>query len=190
MDGKNKGLLCLNQESFLQRLQRILNPLVTEIILVTKDPVLYKEMDLKIISDVYPIQSSLAGVHAALSKTENKHVFITACDVPLLKPELVNCLLESCTSDDDVVVPTSEKYFEPLCAVYSKTCLPVIEGLLDRKTLKISALFSKVRVKKIPFATLQNYDPELVSFINVNSMQDLKQVKKLSKVEDHENSPH
>ena len=194
MGGKNKGLLRLNQETFLQRLYRVLHPLVTEIILVTKDPAQYTGLDLKIINDIYPIRSSLAGVHAALTWAENAQVFITACDLPLLKPDLVNGLLESSSPGNDVVVPTSEKYFEPLCAVYSKACLPVIEELLDHQTLKISALFSRVRVKKISFQTLQTYDPELVSFVNVNSMDDLEKVKELTnqstKAEDHENCTH
>ncbi len=187
MGGKNKGLLRLNQETFLQRLHRVLHPLVTEIILVTKDPAQYTGLDLKIIKDIYPIRSSLAGVHAALTRAENDRVFITACDLPLLKPALVNGLLESSSLESDVVVPTSEKYFEPLCAVYSKACLPVIKELLDQQTLKISVLFSRVRVKKISFQFLQTYDPELVSFVNVNSMDDLEHVKALMKAEDHEN---
>ena len=181
MGGKNKGLLRLHQETFLQRLHRVLRPLVTETILVTKDPSLYAGLDLTIISDIYPVRSSLAGVHAALTKASNQHVFITACDVPLLQPALVNCLLDACSSRDDVVVPTSEEYFEPLCAVYSKKCLPVIEDLLDQQKFKISSLFSLVRLKKIPFQTLQKHDPELVSFLNVNCVEDLDRVHNLKK---------
>lgn len=177
MGGQNKGLLQLNQETFLQRLQRTLKPLVTEIILVTKDPSLYTGLDLKVTSDIYPVQSSLAGVHAALIQAVNPHVFITACDVPLLKTELVRYMLDVCAPDDEVVVPASNGYFEPLCAVYSCTCLTLIEALLNEKIFRISALFSKVRLKKIPYATLQQFDPDLESFLNVNCHEDLKRLK-------------
>ncbi|MCF8040195.1 MAG: molybdenum cofactor guanylyltransferase [Desulfohalobiaceae bacterium] len=177
MGGINKGFLHLKQESFLERLQKILSPLVSEIILVTKSADLYQGMGFKVVSDIYTVRSSLAGVHAALVQAQNNHVFLTACDAPLLKPELVNCLLESTSPEDEVVVPASEQYFEPLCAVYSKACLPVIETLLEQKCLKISNLFSRIRLKKISYQTLQQYDPELESFINVNNLQDLERVK-------------
>ncbi|MCF8104812.1 MAG: molybdenum cofactor guanylyltransferase [Desulfohalobiaceae bacterium] len=185
MGGINKGLLQLQQESFLERLQKVLKPFVSEIILVTKSPRLYQGMGFrKVISDIYKVRSSLAGVHAALVQAENSHVFLSACDAPLLKPELVRHLLACTSSEDEVVVPASDEYFEPLCAVYSKSCLPVIESLLDRECLKISNLFSRIRLKKIPYRSLQQYDPRLESFINVNSLQDLERIKNLQSEEE------
>lgn len=177
MGGINKGFLQLERESFLTRLQKVLSPLVSEIILVAKGPDDYQGMGFKVVTDIYKARSSLAGVHAALVHAQNSHVFLTACDAPLLKTELVRYLLESTSREDEVVVPASDQYFEPLCAVYSKACLPVIETLLDENCLKISNVFSRISLKKISYQTLEQYDPWLESFINVNSLEDLERVK-------------
>lgn len=47
--------------------------------------------------------------------------------------------------------------------------------------MKISKLFSKVKVKKIAEETLRKIDPDLISFFNINNQADLTLFKKMRK---------
>jgi molybdopterin-guanine dinucleotide biosynthesis protein A len=178
MHGKNKSFLKLGRETFLDRLLSTLGALFGEVILVTRDPHLYDTRDIKVVEDIFDVRSALSGVHAGLVRAANRHSFVVACDTPLLKPELVKRLVQEGYDDDDVVVPKKGEYLEPLCAVYSKACIPPIEALLKQRKVKISNLFPLVRTKEVDVSRINQEDPELLSFINVNTPGDLEKVQK------------
>jgi len=64
--------------------------------------------------------------------------------------------------------------------VYSKNCLVPMQGLLEQNELQISALFSMVRVKYVEEDELDRFDPEHLSFFNINSRDDLEKARKLA----------
>ncbi|MFP4391375.1 MAG: molybdenum cofactor guanylyltransferase [Desulfohalobiaceae bacterium] len=177
MKGLNKSFLQLQGISFLQRLLDVLRPLFQEIILVTRQPELYCEPELRIVEDVFQIRSSLTGIHSGLLHASHKQALVTACDMPLLQPALVKELLERWDPEYEVLVPKKNSFYEPLCAIYAKRCLPWIEDLLHKEQVKISNLYNQVRIKEIQEQTLRRADPELASFFNINSQEDLLQAR-------------
>jgi molybdopterin-guanine dinucleotide biosynthesis protein A len=58
-------------------------------------------------------------------------------------------------------------------AVYKKNCLPSIAWQLERDLLKIQGLFRKLRVKTVAEPELRAIDPQLISFFNINTPEDL-----------------
>ncbi len=181
MQGLNKIFLELHGDTFLQRLLNILQPLFSEVLLVTRKPELYQDMHVSIVQDIYQIRSALTGIHAGLFHAQCAQAFVTACDTPLLQPALIKILVQNWNSLCQVVVPKNGELFEPLCALYSRQCLPWIEDLLHREQVKISNLFSLVQTRPIPVELLRNADPDLLSFFNVNKPQDLCRAEKLLK---------
>ena len=179
MQGKNKSFLKLGDSSFLEHLLHTLSPLFSQILLVTREPHLYTQFNIDVISDKYTKQCSLTGIHAGLSQAVYKHAFVTACDTPLLKRELVSLLLEETTQRDDVVVPKQKCFYEPLCAVYSKDCIQYIEKMLSENNLKISDLYKNIRLKEITEKWIETADPGQESFVNINTPQDLKWLNSL-----------
>ena len=77
----------------------------------------------------------------------------------------------------DVVVPVTAEGYQPLAAIYSRRCLEPIAAQLAEGKLKVSHFFSKVRIKKIPETSLRQVDPELKSFFNINTPEDLDGLK-------------
>ena len=73
----------------------------------------------------------------------------------------------------DVVVPRIRDKVEPLCAVYSKNCVAPIRELIDQDEHKIVELFRMVRVRYIEQDEIDSFDPEHLSFFNINSQADL-----------------
>lgn len=174
MQGMNKSFLEMEGRYFLEILLQTLRPLFSEILLVTRTPRLYEHYNLKIVQDIYPTQCSLTGIHAALTYSPSSHTFITACDTPLVKRDLISILIQELSAYDEVVVPKHGVHFEPLCAIYSRTCIPCLEYLLSNNNLKISELYHYVRTKEIPSQRLICADPKLESFVNINTPRDLE----------------
>ncbi len=173
MAGKNKALLSLGGQTILDRLCNTFQGLFDEVLLVTKDPVQYLSWDFMIVSDLFPLPSSLTGIHAGLFHASAPHAFITACDTPFLRPELIKALLDELEPKWDVIMPVTERGNQPLCAIYSKRCIKPIERQLQNGDPKILNFFPKVKVKEIPEAELRSVDPDLISFFNINTPEDL-----------------
>ena len=177
--GMNKAFISVGGKRILDRIYQIFDSLFDEVILVANDPLRYLEWDFHIVSDIFPFRSSLTGIHTGLFFTNNFYTFFTACDIPFLKKELVETIIDSIESGIDAIIPESPKGIEPLCAVYSKRCLKPVENNLIQKELKIKQFFKKIRVKKLPENVLRGKDPELVSFFNINTPDDLARAERI-----------
>ena len=172
--GREKAFITIRGRSILDHIYSLFKELFDEIILVTNNPEAYLKWDVNIVTDLFAQRSSLTGIHAGLFYASNPHIFVTACDTPFLGKKLVNMLIDRVEPGDDVVIPCTDSGLEPLCAAYSKRCLEHIEYQLIHKKLKIDLLFKKIHLKKILEPELRRSDPELLSFMNINSPDDLK----------------
>jgi molybdopterin-guanine dinucleotide biosynthesis protein A len=173
LEGQNKALLPVGDRPILDRLVSLFGQFFNQIIVVTNQPLAYIAYDVTIVTDLLPIRSSMTGIHAGLFHTQAPHAFLCACDMPFIKKELIEILMQAIEPRWDVIVPVTREGYQPLCAIYSKRCLKLIEDQLSRGDLKISNFFSRVKVKEIPEADLRAADPELVSFFNINTKEDL-----------------
>jgi molybdopterin-guanine dinucleotide biosynthesis protein A len=178
--GTNKAFIRVAGRCILDRIYGVFSDLFEEIILVTNDPIQYLEWDLNIVTDIFPMRSSLTGIHAGLFYMNTPHAFFAACDIPFLKKGLVQTILNHIEPGVDIVIPETSKGFEPLCAVYSKKCLKPVEQQLVKQELKIRNVFQKVRIKKLPEKILRQNDPDLVSFYNINTHDDLVRAENLT----------
>ncbi|PLX95436.1 MAG: hypothetical protein C0621_03725, partial [Desulfuromonas sp.] len=121
--------------------------------------------------DIYVAQGALAGVHAAVHHARNDKVFVVACDMPSLNPEVVSALCEH-ADEGDVVLPVGEDGAQPLHALYDKRCLPAMERVLDAGQRRIVRFFNAVTVVEVPAASLNHLDPQQCSFRNINTPEE------------------
>lgn len=180
-DGTDKALLRVGGVRILDRIYRIYSELFEEIILVTNSPEKFLEWDLLIVPDLFPIRSALTGIHAGLFFMSNPFAFISACDTPFLKKEIVETVIGNIEAHIDLVVPETASGLEPLCAAYSKRCLNSAQQHLEQDKLKIIRAFRKYRIKTISEKALREKDPDLQSFFNINAPADLQRAEEMVK---------
>ena len=186
--GEPKALLSVRGRPILDHISDLFGELFSETVLVTNDPLKYLAWDLAIITDLFPVRSSLTGIHAGLFHSPTPYVFIAACDTPFLKKEMVRTIVQCITPGIDVVIPRTANGFEPLCAVYGKRCLKIIERQLANRELKTQNFFKHVRIHEIDESMLRQCDPDLLSFYNINTPADLARVEKSQEKAIHESS--
>ena len=179
-NGQNKALISVGGKPILDRLYSMFSDLFNEIILVTNDPMQFVEWDLTIVTDLYPVRSSLTGIHAGLFYMKNPFAFFSACDTPFLKKELVETLLDNIDQNNDIIMPETSSGMEPLCAIYSKRCLNAAEHHIKQNKFKIQRALGNHRLKKIPEPVLRSKDPELISFFNINIPEDLARAEEMA----------
>lgn len=181
MGGSNKAFLEVGGQTILSRLLVTIAPLFEEILLVTRRPEFYKDLPLRIVTDIYPARSSLTGIHAGLKSAAAPLAFVLPCDAPFVQPDLVSFLLGEIEPSVDVIVPMIDSHYEPLCAIYSKRCLPYIEDQLDRDDFTILNFFDRINLKTIPAQRIQTADQEMISFFNVNTPEALDASQMMAK---------
>ncbi len=169
--GSNKALLPLAGARFIDQVYRRMAGLFDEVIIVTNSPDLYKEIPCRKVPDIYYAQGSLAGLHSGLAHAKYEKIFVVACDMPFISPAVVK---EICAHADqgDLVVPYSSNGHEPLHALYSKSCLPAMEQVLDSGLKRIIKFFDKVKLVELPASKIRRHDPEEKSFQNINTPED------------------
>jgi len=160
-----------------------------EVIIVANDPAAFSGWGGKIVSDIYNCRCSLAGIHAGLFYASHSRIFVSACDAPFLEKRLVEYILAQTGSGIDIVVPETDLGLEPLCAVYSKECLPLIEKNLENNIFMIRKFFKDGRVRKVPMEKIREIDPKTNSFFNINTPEDLAKARMMA-VKQGESSGH
>jgi molybdenum cofactor guanylyltransferase len=169
-----KSNLLVGNKRIIERMMTVFEQLFNEIILVSNRPTKYLEWDALVVKDLYTQRSSLTGIHSGLFYTKTDHAFIAACDTPFLKLELVKTIIKNVRHGIDVVLPRTNVGIEPLCAVYSRRCIQAVQNALDRDNLKIRNFFNRRKVKEVPEKILRQTDPDLISFFNINTPDDLE----------------
>lgn len=181
MGTTKKALLNVGGRTIIDRLLDVYRPIFPETIIASRNEDDFTGYGCPVAIDQFDARSSLTGIHAGLDAMKASHGFFSGCDTPFLQSGLVKALLSELTPGTDVVIPLKEDgYREPLCAVYSKRCLPFIEAQLELGNYKIIEFFRHVRVKEIDVSTLRTGDPELISFFNINTPDDLTRAQSLS----------
>ncbi len=181
MGGRNKAFLKVGGRTILSRLLEVLEGLFEEILLVTRQPKVYGDYPVRVVTDIFKDRASLTGVHAGLSYMKNDFAFMVPCDAPFLEPTLVSLMLEEIRPDIDVVVPVIEGYYQPLCAVYSKRCLGEIEKQMKEGNYRIFDFYDKIPLKTMDINKLKTADNGLFSFFNVNTPEALRDSSQMAR---------
>ncbi|MDP2730784.1 MAG: molybdenum cofactor guanylyltransferase [Dehalococcoidales bacterium] len=173
--GRNKALESINGKSLIERVIERLSPLSNRILIVTSRegvdlPVAGKA---EILADIYPGKGPLGGIYTGLTASRSSRCIVVACDMPFLNTRLLGYMVKL-SRDFDAVVPRLDgEMLEPLHAIYSKKCLDSIRATLEQDQLRTYSFFNAVRVRYLERAECQKFDPQLLSFFNINFPADL-----------------
>lgn len=186
--GRNKVAEVIGEHSLLERVISSLSFFNTDIIIVTaKDsslPQLTDHMHINIVNDIYPERGSIGGIYSGLKASRSPLNLVLACDMPFLNLNLLRYMLDISDGYDVVVPQINRVIFEPLHAVYSKNCVAPLERLIKDNIFRIIELFPLVKVRYVKNVEIDRFDPDHLSFFNVNTEDDLMLGRELAGKED------
>jgi molybdenum cofactor guanylyltransferase len=183
--GTNKALLKINQKPNIERVKEELEKLVTETVLVSNEPEAYQFLDVHTVSDVYPGQGPLAGIHAGLIASSKDANLVVACDMPFVSVELAGYLID-CIRDYDAVIPIINGKEQPLFAVYRKGISQEIEKCIKNNNLVVMHLLDQLNVRYIKEKELQQHSSISLDkiFFNMNRPEEYEHAKKWAETEE------
>jgi len=161
---RDKSALVIDGLTILDRQTGMLSAVADDVMVVREDLV--------------PGCGPLGGLYTALSRARHDATLVLACDMPFVTAALALHLL-TLSASADIVVPCTERGYHPLCAVYRRACLdPVARRLVDRR-LKMTDLFSDMRVREVSGGELEAFGDPHRLLANVNTPADFAELATL-----------
>jgi molybdopterin-guanine dinucleotide biosynthesis protein A len=116
-----------------------------------------------------PLQGLAAGLAALTGRVDA--AYVSACDVPFLRPAFVRRLIDL-LGKHFICVPRVGEYRHPLAAVYRLDVLPAVNQLLCANRLSPLLLFEAVPTRVVGPAELSDVDPTFSTLRNLNTPED------------------
>ncbi|GEM_PF-271518 len=145
-----------------------------------------KKFKAKILVDLIDGIGPMGGIYTAL--TEGSTVIIGG-DMPFVKSEVVEFLYKTGIKKNcDALIPEWENgKKEPLLAYYSRTSIHAFEEAIQKKEFKIMRAVERMNdVEFINIERIRRIDRKLISFFNINRLDDLKRAEKICSLIDLE----
>ncbi len=180
--GMDKRHLSVHGKPLLDRVTSVLLELFPEVLLVLAEEDISRQDDrIRIVTDLIPDCAAVGGLYTGLYHSRYSRVFVVACDMPFINPAVIGLFLQKIDATD-IVVAQLVSGLQPLHGLYSKQCLPVLKDMIDARDLRLQNIADKpgLTVHRVPETEIKRVDPQLLSFLNVNSPADLELANKIS----------
>lgn len=177
--GRDKRFIEIGGQTLFDRSLATLESLFSEVIVVVAEKSQhFNAQGALLVSDLIPDRGSLGGLYTGLSHATHPRAFAIACDMPFLNPSVIRYLVEL-ASQADVVMPKLTTGLQPMHAVYATRCVPLLEEMARTNRLRIHELAENptLAVRLVPEADLVQFDPDLRSFHNINTPEDLERAR-------------
>lgn len=175
--GKSSRMLYNNKAFLTYRDKRFIEHLIElgkdfkEVIIVANDIKLYEESNLRVVSDIYIDKGPLGGIHSALINSNTEKVLCIACDMPLVSEEVIN-YLGNYDEDYEVLVPQVNGKLQPLCSIYCKSSIELIEERLEKKEYKLQDLIRSLDYMVVKALDYRGFTEK--DFININTLEEYR----------------
>ena len=187
--GQDKGLLILAKKPLIRHVLNAIKDIIDETIIVVSSEAQAEnyakvvDSNVRILVDVDDAQSPLIGASTGFRETQGEYSLLLPCDTPLVSREILLFLFELSTNRNAVIPRWPNGYLEPLQAVYrTKPALEAAKNALSHGKMDIRSMVNKLAgVRYVSTLVLQQLDPKLKTFFNVNTSPDLKKAESILK---------
>ena len=182
--GQSKGLVKLDKKPLVLHLVDRLLDVVDEVIVVVNSDLQARSFaeiiqhKTLIVADDADVQTPLAG---AFESIHSDYTLLLACDMPFVSPAVLSLLLDICVDKSATIPKWPNGNIEPLHAAYhvekaaDAATKALSQGQLDMRSMMVEMK----GIRYISTIVLQQLDPKLRSFFNINTPADLMQAEAL-----------
>jgi molybdopterin-guanine dinucleotide biosynthesis protein A len=187
--GQDKGVLELANKPLIRHVVDAVELIVDETIVVTNSEervakyAKFLRSDVKFVVDVGELRSPLIGALTGFGAAQGAYSLLLPFDTPFISRKVVSLLFELCLNRAAVIPRWPNGHIEPLHAVYrTAPALEAAKAAVTEKKLKVRTMIEKLSgVQYVSTLVIQQLDPELRTFFNVNTPADLKNAMTLTK---------
>ncbi|HHY96367.1 MAG TPA: molybdenum cofactor guanylyltransferase [Firmicutes bacterium] len=177
--GFHKAHARLAGETLLARAVHTLAGICHPIMVASRDPSVLSALphgsSVILVQDEPPAAGPLGAMAAGLRATQAPFTLVLACDLALFPASLGAYMAAIAAREHGIqaVVPHWGRFWEPLAAVYARTCLPAITAAIDDHRRRVTSFYDQVRLRPVEEQEITQFAPPEVAFFNINRPEDL-----------------
>lgn len=187
--GQDKGLVMLAGKPLILYVIDAVSKLVDNVVVVVnseKQREAFSDLlghKAAVAVDKYEKRSPLVGALTGFETAQGEYSLLLPCDTPFVSSQIAALLLDLSANRNAVVPRWPSGYIEPLQAVYrTKSALVAAEKAMGQDRLELRSMIANLsKVRYVSTMALQQVDPELLTFFNVNTPGDLKKAESIVK---------
>ncbi|MEO5741157.1 MAG: molybdenum cofactor guanylyltransferase [Vicinamibacterales bacterium] len=165
--GQDKGSLQFGDQTMLERILRIVRGIADDVIVVARRDQ-QVPASVTVVHDAVEDLGPLAGIASGLAASATDLNIVVACDMPLIKPEVLQRLL-SMIGDHDACVAVADGHASALCGIYRSRIANDAQALLDSGERRVMRLLDHLQTKRVDAAVFRDIDADLETFISVDT---------------------
>jgi len=177
--GQDKATLEIHGKTLIRYVFEKVEKVFRDIVIISSNDShsAFKDINAPIIKDVMPVHGPVVGIASALLYSKNTYVFACACDMPFIHENTIRYMVDA-INGEDIIIPKTGKGYEPLHALYNRSCISHILTSIERNHLNIRGIFPALTVKAL------NDHPSFYNnghsvFMNINTTEDLEILREM-----------
>ena len=151
--GEDKARLSYGNQTFLSHLLWELREF-DAVLLSVEDRRAWADAPCRLVEDQLPDFGPVEGLYQLLRAARNPYMLVTAIDLQCLTASALRVLAGQIRPGMCCLVPCRGAWLEPLCSIYHKDALPVLERMRSAGVRRPRALFDCVPTRYIEIADL------------------------------------
>ena len=170
MDGTKKAFLTDGEKNFYQRAADAM-PQMDSIYLSVEKKENYTELEYPMVEDIYQGIGPMGGISSALRQCDEDALLVLPCDMPRISRTLTESLLEVWKQEGKTAVIYVEGKPQPLIGIYTKSCLPIMEKMIQNENYRMASLLGRICHKKV------EVQADDAIFFNVNTREEYRRIQ-------------
>ena len=187
--GEDKGVLELANKPLIKHVVDAVRPFVNEVIVVTSSEERVRKYaavvggHTRFAVDSCESKGPLIGALTGFEVARGQYALLLAFDTPFVCGEVVSLLFDLCLSKAAAIPRWPNGQIEPLHAVYQTgLALEAATSAVAEARLDMRGMIERMRgVRYISTLVIQQLDPELQTFFNINTPLDLRKALSMAK---------
>lgn len=177
--GGEKAFVQLAGKTLIQRVIDLLSEVFSEVVVVVVDNIdRFRGLPCRCLTDRLPGLGPIGGIETALRYTSREAVFVVACDMPFINPDVIRLMIDR-SEGVDLVIPSLSDGLHPLHTFYARGCLPAIDAQIKAGDLGPHSLPQRVRSTLFQEESFLERDPLFRSVMNINTPADLESAHRI-----------
>ena len=173
--GSDKAFAFHEGKTLLERTVEKASHLTEDIYILAKEPSRYSAIGCPVLSDSFPVSTPLNGIISIFPYVKN-WLLLLACDIPFFDEGVLDLLWESRNMEKAVVIRINGKY-QPFLGLYPRPVLRFWEEAFVRGDFHLQRVVENMPRIVFEERELEERGFEISSFSNINTPEDLAQVK-------------
>ncbi|VAX22367.1 Molybdenum cofactor guanylyltransferase [hydrothermal vent metagenome] len=171
--GRDKAFVEVDGTPMIERVIAAVRPGASTITLIANEPEKFKKFGYPVFADTIAGMGPLSGLVTAFEVIDGNRIFMVACDMPYVSPEIVEFIIKCGDRPGEALMPIIGGREQGLMAIYRRGTLERFMERIEKKDIQFDEFRRSITKSHVEEEELKLIDPALRSFINVNCPDDL-----------------